>query len=190
MPKQLFLTDNDIIEGIRKNNDEALNFLYKTHFAMISGFVMNNNGSYQEAKDIYQDTIIVFYNNIRKTGFTLECRIKTYLYSVARRLWLNELKYKSNGRIDITDNEDFLNLQDNGTNEAIESEIQINKMNKSMEALGEPCFSLLKMFYVEKCNMNEIADSMGYTNADNAKNQKYKCLQRLKKIFFKTSIND
>jgi len=32
--------------------------------------------------------------------------------------------------------------------------------------------------------MQEIALSFGYTNADNAKNQKYKCLMRLKKIFF------
>jgi len=31
--------------------------------------------------------------------------------------------------------------------------------------------------------MVEIAGDFGYTNADNAKNQKYKCLMRLKKIF-------
>ena len=32
--------------------------------------------------------------------------------------------------------------------------------------------------------MPEIADLFRYTNADNAKTQKYKCLVRLKKIFF------
>lgn len=32
--------------------------------------------------------------------------------------------------------------------------------------------------------MQELALEFGYTNADNAKTQKYKCLVRLKKIFF------
>ena len=57
-------------------------------------------------------------------------------------------------------------------------------MEKAMYGLGEPCRSLLEAYYLRKKTMLEIADSFGYTNADNAKNQKYKCLMRLKKLFF------
>ena len=57
-------------------------------------------------------------------------------------------------------------------------------MQKALMALGEPCKSLIKAFYLDKKNMTDIADVFGYTNADNAKKQKYKCLQRLKKVFF------
>jgi hypothetical protein len=57
-------------------------------------------------------------------------------------------------------------------------------MEKAMNSLGEPCKSLLQAFYINKQNMQEIAATFGYTNADNAKNQKYKCLIRLKKLFF------
>jgi DNA-directed RNA polymerase specialized sigma subunit len=63
-------------------------------------------------------------------------------------------------------------------------------MEKAMMNLGEPCKSLLEAFYVQKKNMTEIAGSFGYTNADNAKNQKYKCLMRLKKIFFAQYKNE
>jgi len=56
-------------------------------------------------------------------------------------------------------------------------------MEKSLKNLGEPCKSLLEAYYHQKKNMVEIAASFGYTNADNAKNQKYKCLMRLKKLF-------
>ncbi|MEO1653708.1 MAG: sigma-70 family RNA polymerase sigma factor, partial [Bacteroidota bacterium] len=69
--------------------------------------------------------------------------------------------------------------------EAEEKEIQFNKMAEAMEKLGEPCRSILRDFYLKKMSMQEICEKMGYTNADNAKNQKYKCLQRLKKIFFR-----
>jgi DNA-directed RNA polymerase specialized sigma24 family protein len=57
-------------------------------------------------------------------------------------------------------------------------------MENAMRSLGEPCKSLLEAFYIQKKQMVEIAEEFGYTNADNAKNQKYKCLMRLKKLFF------
>jgi DNA-directed RNA polymerase specialized sigma24 family protein len=62
------------------------------------------------------------------------------------------------------------------------SEFQM--MEKAMGNLGEPCKSLLEAFYMQKRSMQEIASNFGYTNAENAKNQKYKCLMRLKKLFF------
>ena len=67
-------------------------------------------------------------------------------------------------------------------NERINNEFQV--MEKAIGSLGEPCRSLLEAYYLEKKNMQDIALSFGYTNAENAKNQKYKCLMRLKKIFF------
>jgi DNA-directed RNA polymerase specialized sigma24 family protein len=57
-------------------------------------------------------------------------------------------------------------------------------MDRAMKSLGEPCKSLLEGYYVKKMGMQELAEEFGYTNADNAKNQKYKCLMRLKKLFF------
>ncbi len=61
---------------------------------------------------------------------------------------------------------------------------QYGIMRSAMGKIGEPCKSLLEAFYVHHKNMIEIASFFGYTNADNAKNQKYKCLMRLKKLFF------
>jgi RNA polymerase sigma factor (sigma-70 family) len=61
---------------------------------------------------------------------------------------------------------------------------EFNVMERAINNLGEPCKSLLEAYYMEKKSMQEIAANFGYTNADNAKNQKYKCLMRLKKLFF------
>ena len=63
-------------------------------------------------------------------------------------------------------------------------ELCLQIMEKALISLGEPCKSLLEAYYLQKQNMQVIAANFGYTNADNAKNQKYKCLMRLKKIFF------
>jgi DNA-directed RNA polymerase specialized sigma24 family protein len=57
-------------------------------------------------------------------------------------------------------------------------------MDRALNSLGEPCKSLLEGYYLNKKGMQELAEQFGYTNSDNAKNQKYKCLMRLKKLFF------
>ena len=58
-------------------------------------------------------------------------------------------------------------------------------MSEALNALGEPCRSIIEDFYIRDFSMESISDKFGYTNSENAKNQKYKCLQRLKKLFFK-----
>ena len=63
-------------------------------------------------------------------------------------------------------------------------------MDEALGKIGEPCKSLLEAFYIQKKSMPEIAESFGYTNADNAKTQKYKCLMRLKKLFFSRYKNE
>jgi DNA-directed RNA polymerase specialized sigma24 family protein len=67
---------------------------------------------------------------------------------------------------------------------------EFTMMEKAMSGLGEPCKSLLEAFYMQKRSMQDIATGFGYTNAENAKNQKYKCLMRLKKLFFSQYKNE
>ena len=67
---------------------------------------------------------------------------------------------------------------------ADEQEEKFNKMGEALCLLGEPCKTLLEDFYIQDLSMQTITEKLGYTNADNTKNQKYKCLMRLKKLFF------
>lgn len=149
---------------------------------MVQALILNNSGNSDDAKDIFQEALIVLYEKVKTGQFELNCQIKTYVYSVARRLWLKRLLLQN--RFSIGDATD----ETVGVEEDIEAheerDNEFNMMEKAMNALGEPCKSLLEAFYLQKKGMQEIAADFGYTNADNAKNQKYKCLMRLKKLFF------
>ncbi|MFL5753771.1 MAG: RNA polymerase sigma factor [Bacteroidia bacterium] len=187
MSKRQF-TDSEYLEGLRSNNQLALTSLYKKHFGIILKYVLNNSGTEEEAQDIYQESIIVLYQNVQKPAFTLNCALQTYIYSVARRLWLKHLNKHSNMH-KLGDNEEVADVSSD-VSEYEQKEIQIGKMNESLDNLGEPCKTLIQDFYVRHMNMEDIAEKFGYTNADNAKNQKYKCLQRLKKLFFNTNYTE
>jgi len=181
-------TDDQFVEGLRSGNNEILSALYRKYYNIVLKFIVNNSGTEEAAQDIYQETVIVLYENAQKPGFSLNCQLQTYIYSVARRLWLKQLK--KNGKIYLLKEDDDNEVVDVNydVTEHQAKEKEIEKMNKSLLELGEPCATLIKDFYVHKLNMDEIAEKFGYTNADNAKNQKYKCLQRLKKYFFDKTI--
>lgn len=182
-------SDDQFIAGLRSGDGEVLNALYKKYYNIVLKFIVNNSGSDEAAQDIYQETIIVLYENAQKPEFNLQCQLQTYIYSVAKRLWLKQLRKSGKLVLLKEDSEnDFMDAEQEIADHDLK-EAEIQKMNKSLEELGEPCNTLIKDFYVHKMSMDDIADKFGYTNADNAKNQKYKCLQRLKKYFFeKTNV--
>jgi RNA polymerase sigma factor (sigma-70 family) len=175
-------TDKEVIEGIRNDDKGVLEFLYKENFHAVAYFIYNNNGSEQDAKDICQEAVILLYEKIRGGALELNCSVKTYLYSVCRRLWLKRLYYKSKYTGKIDEFENVFSAEEQS--DAEEKEKDFAKMEESMNGLGEPCRTILEDYYVNKLSMTDICEKFGYTNADNAKNQKYKCLMRLKKIFF------
>ncbi len=175
------VSEVELLNSLRNGDDKVLKTIYRQNYHTIVNMVTNNGGSLQEAKDIYQETLIVFYEKVKEEDFELNCQIKTFLYSVSRRLWLKQLQRKQRYTIPLTDSDEYVDLswEDVG-----DKEDQYNAMHTALESLGEPCKSILKDFYLRNQSMEEITDKFGYTNADNAKNQKYKCLKRLKKVFF------
>ena len=183
------LTDDQFISGLKANNNEILNALYKKYYHLVLKLVVNNSGNSDLAQDLYQETIIAVYENIQKPQFQLNCQLQTYIYSIAKRLWLKQLKKNGNTYLFKEDEENDLIDVTEDVGFYIEKETNIRKMNSSLALLGEPCKTLIQEFYVNKRSMDEIAEKFGYTNADNAKTQKYKCLQRLKKYFFEKEID-
>lgn len=172
-----------LLEGLAASDKKAVETIYRENFNMVQALIINNNGSADDAKDIFQEAMIVLYEKVRSGTFELNCQIKTFVYSVSRRLWLKRLqqqnRYSAPG-----DNMEAVVPVEEELEDHEQRNAEFEMMEKAINNLGEPCKSLLEAYYLQKQNMQIIAASFGYTNADNAKNQKYKCLMRLKKIFF------
>lgn len=175
--------EQTLLKGLANNDSRAIDSIYKENFNMVQTFILNNNGSYDDARDIFQEAMIALYEKARSESFVLTCQIKTYIYSICRRLWLKRLQQQGRmlSQVDSLEEtipvEEDLELQE-------QRDAAFTIMDRALNSLGEPCKGLLEGYYIKKMGMQDLADSFGYTNADNAKNQKYKCLMRLKKLFF------
>lgn len=172
-----------LLQGLALNERQAIEAIYRDNYPVIQAFILNNSGNPDEAKDIFQEAMIVLYEKAVSGTFELNCQLRTYLYSVCRRLWLKRLQQLQRFGSQLDGGEDTVTVE-----EDIELHEKRNAdfiiMENALQKIGEPCKSLLDAYYMQKKQMQEIAKDFGYTNADNAKTQKYKCLMRLKKLFF------
>lgn len=175
--------EQKLLEGLSRNDYKDVDTIYRENFGLVQNFVTNNNGSFDDARDVFQEAMVVLYEKSRNPDFILTCQIRTYLYSICRRLWLKKLQQQNRYVTPAEGLEELMPVEEEiEEKEKLDSDFE--NMDLAMRSLGEPCKSLLEAFYIQKKNMVDIAGEFGYTNADNAKNQKYKCLMRLKKIFF------
>ncbi|HEX2608772.1 MAG TPA: sigma-70 family RNA polymerase sigma factor [Flavisolibacter sp.] len=171
-----------LLQGLARSDKKAVETIYKENYNLIQTLVVKNNGTSEDAKDIFQEAMMVLFEKVQSGSFELNCQIRTFVYSVSRRLWLKKLMQQN--RMSLAEGHEEVVSVDGEMEEHDRRNQEFTTMEKAMGGLGEPCKSLLEAFYIQKRSMNEIASSFGYTNAENAKNQKYKCLNRLKKLFF------
>lgn len=180
---KIYEEEKALLEGLASNDTNAIETIYRENYSAIQAYIIKNSGYADDARDIFQEAMVILFEKAKSDSFELTCQIKTYLYSVCRRLWLKKLQKETRY------NPSFELLQETV---AVEDEIENHErknidflmMENAMVQIGEPCKSLLEAFYIQNKSMPEIAKDFGYTNADNAKTQKYKCMVRLKKIFF------
>lgn len=180
--------EQSLLQGLAKNDKRAVETIYKDNYNIVQALVVNNNGTTEDAKDVFQEAMIVLYEKVQSGTFELNCQIKTFIYSVSRRVWLKKLLLQN--RFHLSEGHEDMVSVDDEVEEHEKRATEFGMMERAMSGLGEPCKSLLEAFYLQKRSMQEIAASFGYTNAENAKNQKYKCLVRLKKLFFSQYKNE
>ena len=172
-----------MLQGLAQGDKKAVESIYRENYTMIQSFIVNNNGSADDARDVFQEAMVVLYEKSKDSSFNLNCQIRTYMFSVSRRLWLKKLQQLSKYSTKVESIEETIPVEDD-MEEHQKKDNDFVLMEHAMSKIGEPCKSLLDAYYLQKKSMQDIAANFGYTNADNAKTQKYKCLLRLKKLFF------
>ena len=179
----IYEQEKQLLEALVSNDRIAIENIYRENFPTIQAFILKNNGYADDAKDIFQEAMIILFQKAKSDSFILTCQVRTYLYSVCRRLWLKKLQ-RENRHNDVTDNLKEIVPVDDEIESHERQNAEMTLMERALSKIGEPCKGILEAFYIQKKTMPEIAEAFEYTNADNAKTQKYKCLNRLKKIFF------
>ena len=164
------MSDKEVLLKIHQGDEKALEYLYKKYYSMIIKMILKNQGNEQEAKDIFQEALIIFWQKSNIGQLTLTSKISTYLYSVCLNLWRKELKRKSRLSWEEKDGREYQQSDQKESHQII---------HQCIESLGETCQKVLTYYYFDRMSMQEIAVKLGFSSTDTAKTKKYKCKKKL-----------
>lgn len=182
-------TEQQLLEALAAGERTATEQIYRQNYHIISSWLIKKGCSSADADDVFQEAMVVLFGKAEDESFRLTCSIGTYLFAISKHLWYKRVQKQSREpvflRQDLGTEDDELGVAyEDDINVHHEREAHYEQLNIALDQVGEPCRSLLKAFYHHDKNMQEIAADFGYTNPDNAKTQKYKCLARLRKLFY------
>lgn len=170
-------SDEEIVEEIRGGNQEALVYLYQNNFSPVRNYILKNNGTLEDVDDVLQEAVIVVWQNASQRTFTLTSKLNTYVYAIAKNVWLKQLNRDK--RMDPLDELHYdTHVADEPRNHKMDLDIVAEYLGK----LGDTCREVLQLFYFDGLDMNAIAERLNFSNADTAKSKKYQCFKRLEQM--------
>jgi RNA polymerase sigma factor (sigma-70 family) len=173
-------TDKDVLEAIRSGDDSVLEYLYKQVLPKVKTYVLKNNGGYEDARDIFQDAVLIFYKYVKCGKFNEEYDIAAFIFSISKNLWINLAKRK-NRVVQLTEETPINKFAKSAAEELLTKERE-EFVIRMFSLLGETCKQILLYSIFHKFTMKEIKEKMDFTSEDAAKTKNYKCKQRLMHI--------
>jgi len=147
---------------------------------------MRNNGTADDADDVLQESLITLWERVRSGNFEHTAALGTFLYATARNLWLRRLA-RARREQPFDPSTDESSSDEPSPLDALVDDERAVGIATALDRLGEPCRTLLVLFYWEEASMEEIARRLGMANASTAKSKKYQCKEQLKRLIDRTT---
>ena len=170
-------TKEKIIEGIIRGDNEILKYLYHENFRKVRFLITTNNGSEVDAEDIFQETLVVLYRKLRESNYQITSSLNTFIYAVARTMWLKELSSRKL-KAEIFDTEDSYISDLPDIIDIIEKNDRLKLFREKFEELSADCKKVLNMF-LNNLSIRDITRIMGYSSEQHTKNRQYRCKKSL-----------
>ncbi len=173
------MSDQEIITHLRTGHEHGALVKLYAHLPKVERMVQKNHGTRADAKDLFQDALIILFGKAKDADFTLTCSIGTYLYAICRNLWQEELRRR--GR--FTQELEAAPDEPTDLTALLAGEAKFALAERALRSLGNTCLELLKRFYLLKEPLLAIAKTIGLAGEGATKTRKYKCLEEARKRY-------
>jgi RNA polymerase sigma factor (sigma-70 family) len=176
------IPDHLWLERLKTEDSEAFAMLYKSCFPSIAKHIKQNNGNNSDAEDIFQEAVVVLLKNIRHPDFVLSSSLQTYLYAISKNLWLKHLRNHKTVALEGAHTSGADPFQTEAFSiDLVPEKTKEEKVFTWLENITLNCQYIIKALFLESETMQSLMAKMGWRNKHTADNQKYKCIQQLKK---------
>ena len=181
-PSLFFLTeDARILDQIRKGDEEALVKLYRTNERQVAAFVLRNNGTRDDAEDMLQEALVTLWERVKTGRYEHSAKLSTFIFATVKNLWLRKLA-RARKEVVSGRNDEWTPSNDKSSLDILIENEDADIIAAALNKLGDPCRKILLLYYWEELPMDQIAQRMGFANADTIKSKKYQCKKALEKL--------
>jgi DNA-directed RNA polymerase specialized sigma24 family protein len=168
------------IEDLAAERKALFMQLYKQAFPLVAKFVSERGGSFDEAKDIFQDALVIYYEKLAASNVVLQYSERSYILGIAKHLWAKKNK-QHNHPIALDDSLAGIAMEETASSAP-------EKLLDLLHHSGQRCMELLRAFYYDKWSMSKIANRFGFSSKRSATVQKYKCLEKVRDLVKEKSL--
>lgn len=170
----------ELAAALRANREQTLTRLYAQSFPAVRRYVQQRGGSAQDARDIFQDALVVLYEQAVSGQLVLTASATTYLFAVSRNCWKQELS-RRNRQPATPLADDHAQLPDTLTADPDTPDLA-TVVSRQLAQLTTKCRTILLAFYYFQQPLQQIAAEQQYGSVRSATVQKFKCLERLRNL--------
>ena len=174
--------DVQTVAALRRREDAAFRLLYTRYYPMVEWMVLRNQGTKDDAADVFQETLLVLIRNLDSDDWQLTASLKTYLYAVSHKQWMKRLHQKN--RYKIVQEETLNEWPDELPDCEVDS-ASTYSLSGWLQQITKHCQRLIQLLFFEN---RQVADA-GYKNAHTAQNQQYKCLEQIRRVANRGAVN-
>ncbi len=172
----------NVVMAFKRNDQKVMRKVYQNLFLKFSSYALKNSGNEAHAKDVFQEAFVACWRNIKEDKISDNSNVEGYLLTIAKNKWIDFLRSSNFKKMVVTNN--FSNLSVLPDEEVIDQNAEESKkiiLQKAIGKLGENCKNLLRLFYFERKSMAEISMELKIASTS-ARNQKYRCMERLRNL--------
>lgn len=148
--------------------------LYERALVPVAKFVHKMGGSFQDAKDIFHDALVVYYEKIMDKHFTIHTTEEGYILGISKHLWIKKFN-QAKSKVVLSQLESGISVP-----EDFYPDVNESRLMRFLEMAGKKCMEILTAFYYFRHSMEDITHSFGFSTARSATVQKFKCLEKVR----------
>lgn len=184
MKSTTLTTDQQLLEQVQAGQYEVLSEVYRRYrgeFVVWAGRVYSCSET--DAADCFQDAVIVFYKNVRNGRLTeLTSSLKTYLFAIGKRLVSGQRRRQKREMTTDYDEWPLPGEVDISLYDRIEDDHRRTTVESALERLGDPCRTILRLFYYHQYPIESIQSSLGMASPGAVRIKKMRCLEKLRSL--------
>jgi RNA polymerase sigma factor (sigma-70 family) len=168
-----------LLEGIRQREHKVLSRIYVKYYPVVLRYILNNSGSESDAKDVFQESIIVLYTLASDKNFEIREQFAAFITGIAKRIWLKQIRHNAVKERYVEESKNVgEQIEEHPSDEELENELELALIRKHIVNLGEECRKVL-MMAAEGLKNEEIAQKQGYKSESVVRVKKSKCKNAL-----------